>query len=77
MSNRNFHIVANKARNEHKYAIDPRHEQPPHGDFPWDYTPKPLKAEGNDLVYHILTAFGVSFVGGIIIMLSMLGLGWL
>lgn len=65
MSNRNFHIVSSKAQRERKYAIAPRQKEPPHGDFPWDYTPKPHPKD-HDYIYLSVTVFGGLMIVGIV-----------
>lgn len=72
-----FKTISAAAQRERKYAIDPRQEESPHGDFPWDHTPMPLKADrmaGHDLRNFLMSGFGMAMLIIVVAMIVWIGL---
>lgn len=61
-----FKIVKSAGHDERRWpVIDPRHEEPPHGDFPWPHVPDPIKRvmkERSDAWKFVFTSCGITVV---------------
>ena len=64
-----FQTITKAAARERKLTIDPRHEEPSHGDFPWEHTPPPVEGvpweRDWDKLFEVLFIAAVGTIGAI------------